>query len=174
MIKGYLGPLGDDFPAIFPIALGLMFFFGAITITYQNYDMKQEMTTLMRANLALSKAVRTQLEFDPEFWETACNVLEDTKANYGVMAKMGIIEVKYVEDGKYKTNPEYEGYELEEYIYYDDNGYPKTIEPCGDLMEKGKPIPKENDFVVVMYYPVIIKESGVNKPVTLVIMTWKA
>lgn len=166
MDKAYLGPLGDDFPAIFPIALGLMFFFGAITLTYQNYNTKHEITTLMRANLAISKAVRTQLEFDPDFWEySACPVLQHTKANYGVMAKMGIIEI-YEENGALKTNPEYTGYELEDYN--------EIIEPCGDLRERGETIPTQHDLVVVMYYPVLVEEEGAYKPVTLVIMTWKA
>lgn len=153
--------MGDDFPAIFPLALALMFFFGAIMLTYQNYNFKKDTVTLMRANLALARAVRSQLDFDQQFWEDdggACDTLDKTKANYGVMAQMRLIEIKDGEMEDVKAG-----------------GY--RFEPCGDTKDMtGKDIPSPDEFVVSMTYPVVVTypQAGINQtlPRTLVITTW--
>ena len=148
--KGYLGPLGDDFPAIFPIAMGLMFFFASITLTYDYYTSKQDIATLMKANVALAKAARSQIVFDDEHWDSVCRITDKTKANYGVRARIWLKEF------------DAENYEFsEDYEIGEDN-------PCVDI--DGAP---EGRFYISMTYPVLIPVEGGNKVATLEVMTWK-
>lgn len=94
-MRGFIGPLGDDFPAIFPIALGLMFFFGAITIAYNAYDYKNTQSNLIRANIMISRSVRAHLLVDSDYWNNeACKLITEIQANYGVSSAM-LIERPY-------------------------------------------------------------------------------
>lgn len=167
MKRGYLGPLGDDFPAIFPVAFGLMLFFSAITLTFSLYDYKQDTVTLMRSNLALSKAVRYQLIFDDEYFfglrgkGGVCELLERAKANYGVQAKMELKEYTFTRN------------RIEERIAR--LGRQKA--ECGDLKDdKGVDLPYETDFSVAMVYPVAVHVGEGDQKETqmrsLVITTW--
>ena len=167
MKRGYLGPLGDDFPAIFPVAFGLMLFFGAITLTFDLYTYKQDTVAIMRANLALSKAVRYQLIFDDEYFfglrgrGGACDLLERTKSNYGVQAKMELKEFKFVRNKPQETLVKFAGKKAE----------------CGDLRDDSRqPLPYEGTFSIAMVYPVAIHiGKGENRETemrSLVITTW--
>ncbi|MBN3037612.1 MAG: hypothetical protein JW834_04145 [Candidatus Diapherotrites archaeon] len=166
-MRGYLGPLGDDFPSIFPIAMGLMFFFSAVTVTYMDYTVKQDAVTLMRANLALSRAVRSQITFTEEhfFGERSgfagvCDLLDKTKANYGVRAKMEL---------RHQYN---DGSAFRDIVYR----FPsRKAAQCGDLEdEEGTPLPYERTSAVTMTYPIVVEEDGETVPRSLVITTWKA
>jgi hypothetical protein len=151
--RGFIGPLGDDFPAIFPIAMGLMFFFGAISLTYLNYTDKRDTATLMRANLAMSKGVRAQITFDADYWkDVACPLFERAKANYGVRAKMRLVQIT-------------------ETAGVVDVG---DFDACGDAED-----PPPGRRAVAMNYPVVIRlDPGFGQPkitraFSLVITTWR-
>ena len=151
--RGYLGPLGDDFPAIFPIALGLMFFFSAITLTYDYYNVKRDSALLIEANVALAKAARSQLLFDEDHWEGVCDLVDKTKANYGVRAKVELLE--------------FEDFE------FDEMNFDSTDNPCVDFEdEEGKPLPYEGDFFMSLTYPVLAPDNTGNKVATLRVTTW--
>jgi len=173
--RGYLGPIGDDFPSIFPVALGLIFFFGAITLTYNDYHYKQEITNLMRSNLALSKAVRTQLHFTEDYWGdigdtgTACNLLGRTKANYAVQARMCIKDI-HLKPG---TDDVILGAEEDEFAPFESGRFAKW---CGDTDDDTI---NNREIFVTMYYPITmakknLRASNTVAPRTLVIETWKA
>ena len=151
--RGYLGPLGDDFPAIFPIALGLMFFFSAITLTYDYYNVKRDSALLIEANVALAKAARSQLLFSEDHWNGVCDLVDKTKANYGVRAKVELLDF----------DPD--GFEFDE-MGYDNN-------PCVDVEDgDGKPLPLEGDFFMALTYPVLAPDGVGNKVATLRVTTW--
>lgn len=91
MRRGYIGPIGDDFPSIFPIMIGLLLFFSSIFITYQNYELKAATAKVMKANLAIGKIVRSETFFDSDKFTEKCELLERAKVNYAVSARMQLI-----------------------------------------------------------------------------------
>lgn len=156
--KGYLGPLGDDFPAIFPIAMGLLFFFSAITLTYNYYNEKHDTAILMEANTALGKAARTQLVFDETYWTQICDTVDKTKANYGVRAKLELLEF----DGK-------------RFNKVPNSIIPKKDNPCVDVTDDSNPpqdLPYPGDFFISLTYPVLIESGTGNDVATLRVTTW--
>ena len=154
--RGYLGPLGDDFPAIFPISMGLLLFFSAITMTYNYYNVKHDTAVLMEANTALGKAARSQLVFDSNYWEQVCSTVDKTKANYGVRAKLELLHFTGKEFEKIKSidNP--------------------IDNPCVDYEdEKRNPLPYPGDFAISLTYPVLVKSGDTQEIATLRVTTWK-
>ncbi|MFC2174409.1 hypothetical protein ACFLQ2_00880 [archaeon] len=167
--RGYLGPLGDDFPAIFPIALGLMLFFSAITLTYDYYTEKRNAALLIEANVALAKAARSQLVFSKEYWgdDTSgmCALVDRTKANYGVRAKL---ELKKHDPGvpveTIEFIPRLTSSPFNDRLYEN---------PCVDTEDEyGDSIPYETDFFISLVYPVLIEAETGNELATLVVTTW--
>ncbi len=99
MRKGFIGPLGDDFPAIFPIALGLMFFFASISIAYDNYNYKADQATLIRANIMISRSARQQSVMTEKYWTShACPLIEEIQTNYGVHSAMMVARPHYEQE----------------------------------------------------------------------------
>ena len=161
MKKGYIGPLGDDFPALFPIILGLVLFFGAVSLTYQIYEMKNAQVNSMRANIMLSRGIRERKHMDWDYWDNyACPLLKTTKVNYGVQAAMRIDISNY-------TDYDPPGYDFETQPFYFDNPN-KNSEPAvcfegGPLIEFSEweaNVPTAEDTLgrnfVSMTYPVIV------------------
>ncbi len=158
--KGYLGPIGDDFPAIFPIAFGLIFFFGSIAVTYDTYTQKKDLGQSMRANLLLSRGVRRETIVNEEYWSEACGFFQGTKANYGVGGYMVVrTEENEVMD--------LDGTGL--FCYEEANGVsgPDEINPS---TQRGK-------RVTLMTYPVAVEIGGQTEKQTrlrtLEVVTWK-
>jgi hypothetical protein len=89
--KGYLGPIGDDFSSLFPIMFGLLIFFSALTMTYDTYQVKKDWSEVMRANLVISRAVRSQVVFNEDIFKDGCQKLVGIKSGYGVKAGMELV-----------------------------------------------------------------------------------
>jgi len=155
--RGYIGPLGDDFPAIFPIAMGLMVFFSAITLTYDYYNTKRDIALLMEANVALAKSARAQIVFDSDYWDSICDGVDKLKANYGVRANLELIEL----DGQ-------------DFSRIRKIGTDTLDNPCVDATdEAGNELPYPGDFFISLTYPVLVKTSdATNEPATLKVTAW--
>jgi hypothetical protein len=153
-----LGPLGDDFPAIFPIAMGLLFFFSAVTLTQNYYHVKQETAVLMAANNGLAKIFRSQTVIDAGFWKRVCELVDTTKSNYGVRAKLELLEF---DPGKGFTPLNSIGGEVIE-------------SPCVDTVDdNGRVLPRPEQFSISLTYPVLIKiDDQSQKIATLRLTTW--
>ncbi|MCK4327710.1 MAG: hypothetical protein KAW41_04505 [Candidatus Diapherotrites archaeon] len=163
--RGYIGPLGDDFPAIFPIAMGLLLFFSAITLTYDYYNTKHDAALLLEANTALAKAARAQLVFTQDYWDEeggVCDLIDKTKANYGVRAKAELLQFERLGPTKYDFNK----------IRKIDG---KTLgdNPCVDYEDDDRnPLPYEGDFFISLTYPILLKSGNGQEIATLVVTTW--
>ena len=163
--RGYLGPLGDDFPAIFPIAMGLLFFFSAITLTYDYYNTKHDAAILIQANTALAKAARSQLVFTQKYWDDdsgVCDLIDKTKANYGVRAKAELVVFE-------KKGPN--RFEMEKLRRIDGDSLDDN--PCVDYEDvDGNPLPYDGDFFISLTYPILIQSGNGHEIATLVVTTW--
>ncbi len=177
MRKGYIGPLGDDFPSIFPIALGLIIFFSALYVAYASYQMKEDYVQTMRANIMISRAVRYQIYFDKDYWDFTCDLALALKTNYAVHLVMWLEE-----------NDQGKGNQIVKW----GNGWgndaicPSPMSSSGrdlwgrssfnspaDLSNKVSDIAK-NRVITVMTYPVlVVSENKENTPARLVVVTWR-
>lgn len=153
--KGYLGPIGDDFPAIFPIAFGLIFFFGSIAVTYDIYTQKKDLGQSMRANLLLSRGVRRETVMNQEYWGEACEFFQNTKPNYGVG---GYMTIRDKDDEVMRLK----GTDL--FCYEDDMvSGPDDIDPSA---QRGKK-------VALMTYSVAVEMGEETKLRTLEVAIWR-
>ena len=55
MIKGFIGPIGDDLPAIIAIMLALTLFFSGLTFALNTYDEKMYNLRIFKGSLEISK-----------------------------------------------------------------------------------------------------------------------
>ncbi|GEM_PF-4550994 len=174
--KGYIGPLGDDFPSIFPIALGLMIFFSTIYVAYSAYQSKEDYVQTMRANIMISRAVRYQIYFDEDYWDFACDLASALKTNYAVHLAMWLEEEEETWRGtttgvvnfgynNYALCPKYSGLSSNFWRGQSSGGQP---DPYAVIADKTK-----NRVITIMTYPVLYTTDEGNKPVRLVVVTWR-
>ena len=194
-LRGFIGPLGDDFPAIFPIALGLMFFFGAIAITYDVYNYKSTQANLIRANIMISRSVRAQTLMSPDYWEfQACPLITEIQANYGVSSAMMLERAYYFNEELLGEDDPDTSLSLDRPFFMDGSDRPALCpesDDYDDWVEEAKiPLDDPNRRILSLSYPVLVNmewdgtkyvgcvpEEGVRKceqkTVNLVIYTWE-
>ncbi|MBI5636273.1 hypothetical protein HY993_04895 [Candidatus Micrarchaeota archaeon] len=72
MKKGFVGPIGDDIPSIFPIVVGVVLFISTIGFVNSQFDARNAQLGLKKAGLGISYAVlRSGYLSDAEF-ESQC------------------------------------------------------------------------------------------------------
>ena len=68
MKKGFVGPIGDDIPSIFPIVIGVVLFISTIGFVNSQFDARNEQLSLKKAGLGISYAIlRSGYLSDNEF-----------------------------------------------------------------------------------------------------------
>ncbi len=95
----------------------------------------------MEANAALAKAASSELFFTQDHWLDVCDLIDATKANYGVRAKVELTTFDRV------TN---------EFVSVEFSG---AENPCVDVLnEQDKELPLPGTFYVGLTYPVLIEK----------------
>ncbi|MCD6414625.1 MAG: hypothetical protein J7L23_03275 [Candidatus Diapherotrites archaeon] len=171
MRKGYIGPLGDDFPALLPIALGLLMFFSAISLAYAIHDAKSTTVNLMRANVMISRSIREDVHFTREYWTgEACSKMNNTAVNYGVKVAMRIVMSNYT----YYSTTGSSSIEIpsnkteDSVMLVNSSGGSRAVCPLGAQWEDYVPASG-----LAMSYPVVVDSQGQILPATLVVVTWQ-
>ncbi len=81
MKKGFVGPIGDDIPSIFPIVIGVVLFISTIGFVNSQFDARNEQLSLKKAGLGISYAIlRSGYLSDNEF-ESECETNYKTAAD---------------------------------------------------------------------------------------------
>ncbi|MCD4740330.1 hypothetical protein K8R43_04010 [archaeon] len=180
MKKGYIGPIGDDFPAMFPILLGLMLFFGAVTVTYNVYEAKNSRVNAMRANIMISRAIRERKHMDHDYWKDyACPLLKTSRSNYGIHAAMRIDRTNYT---TYDTSTPNYVFESKNFSFDPSDATTEAVcyEGGTTFDDWGKYVPVQEfmdgrDFVS-MKYPIVVDvdDGGTKRALTaeLEVITW--
>jgi len=79
---GFIGPLGDDIPSIFPIIVGIVLFTGAMMFAANMVDQRNEFLDVRRATVALAYSATEKGYYDAGTFIEKCGVLEtQAKAN---------------------------------------------------------------------------------------------
>jgi hypothetical protein len=55
--RGFIGPLGDDIPSIFPIVAGLLIFIGGMFYALQKYDERNDYLALKKAGMEIAYSI---------------------------------------------------------------------------------------------------------------------
>ncbi|MFQ5406257.1 MAG: hypothetical protein ACE5DI_03825, partial [Candidatus Micrarchaeia archaeon] len=71
--RGFLGPLGDDIPSIFPIVAGVLLFLGASLYVNNALDQKNADLQLKKAALELSYTAIEKGFIDADTFKTRCS-----------------------------------------------------------------------------------------------------
>ena len=163
---GYIGPMGDDFPSIFPLLLGLVVFFSALYTAYATYQTKNDIVQTMRANILISRAIRYQVVFDEDYWKSACNLALGLRGDYQVHLAMWVEEE---EKGNGPPGQRYQ-WKIKAVCPQDDEFWsgreddPKTL--TSQL--------KDTKAAITMTYPIVWKgKDGVSTPARLTVVTWR-
>ena len=57
MLKGFIGPLGDDIPSLLIVMLALSLFFAALSYTFDSYDMKVRNFQKLKGAMDIARVV---------------------------------------------------------------------------------------------------------------------
>jgi hypothetical protein len=187
MKRGFIGPLGDDFPAIFPIALGLMFFFASISVAYDSYYYKDTQSTLLRANVMISRSVRQQGVMTESYWrDFACPLITEIQANYGTHAALMITRPRYVNEATLSSVDVSERSLKEPFEFKNVKALCPVVRGTDEwVAESGMPTNPSRPMMI-LNYPVIVEVKwdgssysaceGVEcerRPAVLAVYTWK-
>ncbi|NUN11476.1 hypothetical protein HUU53_02425 [Candidatus Micrarchaeota archaeon] len=123
MKKGFIGPIGDDIPSIFPIIGGVILFVATFALSAQIVDEKNDLLKVQRETLSLAYlATESGFVTEEDFLKNCDNRLQQQAINKGI--KM-LVTVKRFCDGiplnelqKSETDPAFEFYSP----YYIDAG----------------------------------------------------
>lgn len=70
--RGFVGPLGDDFPSIFPIVAGVLLFLGTMAYAASLVDEKNNYLEIRKAALGLSYIVTQEGSFNAMSFKQQC------------------------------------------------------------------------------------------------------
>ncbi len=79
--RGFIGPLGDDIPSIFPIVFGVLIFLGTMTYALNQYNQKNSYLNVKQSVLDISNAVDNSGYLSDSSFSISCQSL------YSVIAK---------------------------------------------------------------------------------------
>jgi hypothetical protein len=74
--RGFVGPLGDDIPSIFPIVAGIMLFFGTIAFAGNLAAQKNSYLEVRKAAVSLSYVMTEKGFIDSASWTPKCDALK--------------------------------------------------------------------------------------------------
>ncbi len=173
--RGYIGPLGDDFPSLFPLLLGLLVFFSSLAMAYMVYDAKDSNVKAMRANVMISRSVRYQLTFDEDYWKYACSIAMGMRTNYDTHLAMWM---EYLDDKGQIHIVSFEGYRNLALCPLPDSD--EGVDFWGAYVQNPYLVVSDKTkgrYSITMTYPVIwVNDTGPQKlyvPARLVVVTWK-
>jgi len=91
-MRGFIGPIGDDFPTILMIMLSFGLFFSALSFTLDTYNTKLDNLDVIKGGLEVSRVVMRQGVFPTAITGLPSAITRDaglTAASYGVRYELG-------------------------------------------------------------------------------------
>jgi hypothetical protein len=188
--RGYIGPLGDDFPSIFPLLFGLIIFFSSLYAAYNIYQAKDSTVQVMKANIMISRAVRSQIYFDGEYWKYACKLGLAMRSNYQVHLAMWL-EYKPVQSSSSSSpSSAISGEDLRLVTYSSGGSWPSSGQSAicpkdrdfwggsvpntpSKLSEKIAEMTLNREAATMTYPVVYVDRNGYDNPARLVVVTWR-
>ncbi len=155
--KGFVGPLGDDIPSIFPIVAGVVLFFGTIAFAGNLSAEKNAYLDIRKAAVSLSYIVTDKGFVDDATFQDKCAALQKAADADNVYVLLTVKrycgEIIFTDDPKSRLSPYYYEKDLN-----DDYGY--TWQACTnyeDLQRRGGAfVPNERSYAVVFNYPIAV------------------
>jgi hypothetical protein len=71
-MRGYLGPIGDDLPSIFPIVFGVVLFIGTMMYAINDLNARNDYLDVRKATLSLSNVVMARGYLPDAYFKGAC------------------------------------------------------------------------------------------------------
>ncbi|MCX6767547.1 MAG: hypothetical protein NTY90_02335 [Candidatus Micrarchaeota archaeon] len=174
-LKGFIGPLGDDIPSIFPIVAGILLFISVVVYSVYFVQAKNEYLDTRKAALGLAYiATKSGVTTTSEFNAECNNVVMPYAETRGV--RFAIVLKKFCTEINLDSNP----FDSEPRPPSADAGAVCTTRGIGPtkLMEAGSPnseyMPSDS---VILNYPIAVycpDEGSVTRGLGMItIMVWK-
>ncbi len=178
--RGFMGPLGDDIPSIFPIVAGILIFFTSLIYIYQQVEERDAYLNLRSATLQASYIVTenglmTEAQFSQKCDFELKPFVASKGMEYVVILKRYCGPVTYKEEENFKVR--------ERDIYYGTERIPgikdsicssnETIEAiAASSNPKAVVLPSRN--TIIMSYPIAVEcGSALRGLGTVTIAGWK-
>ena len=162
--RGFVGPLGDDIPSIFPIVAGVVLFFGTIAFAGNLSAEKNAYLDIRKAAVSLSYIVTDKGFIDEATFGDKCAALQKAADADNVYVLLTVKrycgEIIFTDDPKSHLSP----------YYYEKNGnnYGYTWEACTNyenLQQRGGAfVPNERSYAVVFNYPIAVPCPDYDSP----------
>lgn len=162
--KGFVGPLGDDIPSIFPMVAGIMLFVGTLAFAGDLVAQKNSLLEVRKAAVSLSYIVTDKGMVTRESWDAKCVALKKAgKANnVRVLAtvKRFCGEVVFP-DPNQQPPPEPQ---LSPYYAGESNALRSTWRYCSDDWTAGQLPFEKLRYPVIFNYPVAVPCPDESSP----------
>lgn len=170
MLKGFLGPIGDDLPSLIPLIFALMMFFYVFTFTWGTFDSKSQSFENALSALRVGNTMKGNNYYrGMETFKARCREAQSVKRVY-FMA--GLVPLS--------TGPgqAYEGFDLDdlEGSFYEVNGE-KFV--CDNLLPEEDPPSSDTTGIIIRSFPIAVEFSNEAnntfyvRPMLLVVVTWR-
>ncbi len=181
-MRGFLGPIGDDLPSIFPIVFGILIFMGTMMYAFNELSARDNYLEIRKATLSLSQVVMQRGYLSDAGFTNAC------ESEYKTLARRQSVRVLITVKKFCPTSPPIHGrgaVDLTQDVFSvtrDSAPYAQRDLQCSSenkdpnyYADRGKPdFPK--DFVILTY-PVAVdcmQEPGAVKGIGMVnIIGWR-
>jgi len=203
MQRGFLGPIGDDLPALIPLLFALVVFFSVFTFAFTSFDQKTQLFQMHLTAINIGRTIKGASYIsgycNPKLEGTGCDALSfATKCNQlkrditQVRFMAGLIELPLNKDEEpdiitnfFASSPGSPGYLPADRPFYDDpeDVIPAGVEGPGEFICSSIPLDDEladkNPFglrgvdVVSYIFPVALETEHAVKPMRLVVIVWR-
>jgi len=167
--KGFVGPLGDDIPSIFPIVAGLMLFLGTLAFASNLVAQKNAYLEVERAAVSLSYIATEKGFVTQAGWASKCPSLEKAADANGVRVFASVKrfcgEIDFPNSVSDPASP-----------YYAEQGYAGTggrtwlactnDDDVGSHLQRAQPtvIVPQRQSSILFSYPVAVPCPGTDSP----------
>ena len=166
-MRAFVGPLGDDFPSIFPIIAGILLFLGTLAYGAGVVDEKNAYFNTRKATLGIAYILTQKGTITPMEFQSLCNTQATEYArSKGVKFHAALV-------------PQCDGIEFEE-EFKESIGFESDYGWCDSSDETGGPYDYaevEGKNPAVMTYPIAVpcpnKDSYTNGLGLVVVTVWR-
>lgn len=160
-MRGFVGPIGDDIPSIFPIVAGVLLFIGTLAYVNNIVAEKNNLLEVRKAALSLSYVVTEKGRLDRSEFDTLCT----TKIKpLGLSSQVNFLVTLKRFCEKIPISPTTQ--ENAFYVGVED-GKPNTYAFCTSLNPAPSPLPTllpQPPEAIVYSYPVAVPCPDVDSP----------
>ncbi len=170
--RGFIGPIGDDFPSLIPLIFGLLMFFTAFTITFNAFDTSNsnfsDDITLLRISRTLQS---NSYIFSRGNFSELCGQVGVVNLKFAAVITEGWVRPDASAGAKAKGLFDVPVFKAAKGDYFFcSNQSPRSTDSLGDFVKLSD---VSQSRLVSRIYPIVVEDEKIVKPMHLVVVAWK-